>query len=400
MAINLGTVAPSAFYVGSTSVSAIYLGSTLVWPEGTPPPPTSDPFFGYVVLLLRGDSTGANVVDSSMYTKTLAASGTTQTTTNGRSLWGNSSWLFGGNGQRITTPDNDTFFQLGAEDYVVEAWLYITTLNTSGGGNFFSQAAQLSNNNNRQFSFAANSSGLQAYWTTDGVSDQSRVFSASLPTSQWFHVAFARSSGQLRAYVNGAQVGSTQSNNFQYFNSTADVCVGTFGKYAQNGYGFLDFEGYIDDFRLTVSSARDYTGTTITVPTQAFPNTGPPLTEKLSITRTNNTSTFGGKGTRFEPFARTAQLSIDNVDGMSKYKFTALATGTVNLRFEFHDDDESGYVAYVKKRATDTSADTEFGSYGAGIHTVSIPVVAGNVITLTGSELTYSSFSKVTAWAI
>lgn len=217
-----------------------------------------EPFYSSVSLLLDMDGTGSAFVDRSGSPKTItAANGATQTTA--QSKWGGKSALFSANGARLTTPANQAAFHFSSGDYCVEAWLYITSRNTQGGGYFFSQAANLSDNGNRQHAFAVNSTGLVLYWTTDGASDNSQVFSTTPPTNQWFHVAFARSSGNVRAFLNGTQVGSTLSNNVTYFNSTANVCVGTFGQYAEDEYGFLDFSGYIDDLRITKGSARGYT---------------------------------------------------------------------------------------------------------------------------------------------
>jgi hypothetical protein len=288
-------------------------------------------------------------------------------------------------------------------DYVVEAWLYIPTLNTLGGGNFFSQMMNVSNNANRQFSFAANSSGLQFYWTTNGISDQINVFSASLPVSQWFHVAFARSSGLMRAYVNGSQVGSTLSNNLTYYDSTADICIGSFGKYADNGYAYLDFIGYIDDLRVTRGSDRGYNSATITLPTTAF-NTGPLLTTKIVITRiagrfgVGGASTFTGDGTLNFPYYQSANSAIlQDPDGMYLYEFTANSTGTVVFSFDCFDDDDNGNYAIMYKRATSTSADSEVlvggGHIYPGTYTnVTVPVIAGNVITFSSNSPSYVGF--------
>jgi hypothetical protein len=244
--------------VGTSAYSAVSSGVVI----------GSDPFFSNVALLLPMNGTGNTFVDSSPTPKTITAVGNvTQSTT--QSKWGGKSAFFDGAGSRLTMPDATAFY-FGSGDYTVEAWLYITSLNTQGGGNFFSQSARLSNNNNRQHAFAVNSSGLVVYWTTNGVSDNSATFATALPTNQWIHVAFVRQSGMLRAYLNGTQVGDAQSHDITYYDSTAHVCVGSFGAYADNGYAFLDYTGYIDDLRITQGRAR-YTGATFLAPTAAFP---------------------------------------------------------------------------------------------------------------------------------
>jgi hypothetical protein len=237
------------------------------------------------------DGNLSTFTDSSSTPKTVNAIGTaTQSTTQSR--WGGKSGYFGGDGDRLTIPDATSFY-FGSGDYVVEAWLYIPILNTEGGGYFFSQSANISDNNNRQHAFGVNSTGLSVYFTTSGGNDNSISFSATIPTNQWFHVAFSRSSQMLSAYLNGERVGEPISNNATYYNSSANVCVGSFGEYAQNGYEYLDFTGFIDDLRVTTGSNRGYVGATITVPTAAFPDSAPPTTTTTTTTTTTADPTIG-----------------------------------------------------------------------------------------------------------
>jgi hypothetical protein len=213
------------------------------------------------------DGTGSTFVDASATPKTITAlGGLTQSTA--QSKWGGKSAYFDGSGSRLEIPDSaDLYF--GSGDYTVEAWLYIPSLAASGNGSFFSQSSRVSDNANRQHAFGVNSDGLRVYWTTSGSDDNVLVFSVTPPTSQWIHVAFCRHSNVLRAYLNGTQVGTDQSHNTTYFNSTANIYVGSFGNYPEDGYAALGYAGYIDDLRIT--KAARYTGATITVPTAAFP---------------------------------------------------------------------------------------------------------------------------------
>jgi hypothetical protein len=229
----------------------------------------SDLLFNNVSLLLNMNGESSTFIDSSPRQKTITTIGSVSQLAT-QSKWGGKSGYFAGDGTRLTTPDNDDFY-FGSEDYVVEAWLYIPVLNTSGGGNIFSQSANLGNNANRQYAFAVNSGGLVVYWTTDGANDNSLVFSTTPPTNQWIYVAFSRSNQLLRAYLNGVRVGNPIPHNVTYYNSSAHACVGSFGGYAVNGYSFLDFTGFIDDLRVTKGSDRGYTGATIAVPTAPFP---------------------------------------------------------------------------------------------------------------------------------
>lgn len=233
----------------------------------TPGVPT-DPNFANVSLLLHMNGNGSTFVDSSPTPKTVTANGNaTQSTA--QSKFGGKSAYFDGIFDKLTIPNNSAF-HFGSGDYTVEAWLYVPQINTQGGGGFFSHAQNMSGFENRQFSFSVNSTGLALQFSTNGVSYQSITFSTSLPSNQWIHVAFARASGTLRAFVDGTQIGTSQSNNATYFTSPAPICVGASGQFVAQGEEYLDFEGYIDELRITKGVAR-YTAN-FTPPTAPFPD--------------------------------------------------------------------------------------------------------------------------------
>jgi hypothetical protein len=82
----------------------------------------------------------------------------------------------------------------------------------------------------------------------------------------WYHVAVTRSGNTFKLFRNGVQNGSTvtNSNSCPATASTGALYVGS-----DVGGGFGNWNGYIDDLRITKGYAR-YT-TNFTPPTQAFP---------------------------------------------------------------------------------------------------------------------------------
>jgi hypothetical protein len=80
----------------------------------------------------------------------------------------------------------------------------------------------------------------------------------AVPHGQWNYIAVARTSGQISAYVNGARVFSAaDSRNY-----------GASDKF----YTSINLNGYVDEIRVTKGTGRSMTGSTITVPTTAFPD--------------------------------------------------------------------------------------------------------------------------------
>lgn len=228
------------------------------------PAETTDGYFSAVTLLLHFDEEA--FFDSSKYSSDIMRFGATVSTI--QSVFGTRSGYFAGTGSRLEVADNDAQFYFDG-DYTVEAWLFIPTLNTNNGGWFFSQAENEWRNANRQYAFGVNSNGLRVYWTADGVTDTFANFNATIPTNEWVHVAFCRVGGVLRAFVNGVQAGTDVAHTPVYFNSTASVCIGSFGRYRQN----IDFVGYISELRVTKNVARYVAN--FTKPGAPFPDRGP-----------------------------------------------------------------------------------------------------------------------------
>lgn len=287
-------------------------------------PTSGDSLTANLALLLHMEGTGASFSDSSAANRPITRVGTvTQTTAQAK--YGTKSAVFAAAGDRLTVADAAPF-NIGNQDFAVEAWLYVTSVNTQGGGNFISQVGNLSDNANRQFACAVNSNGIVWYWTTNGLTDQSTTFSCTIPTNQWFYVAVSRVSGTLRAYLNGTQVGSSVAHNVAYFNSTAALSVGSFGAYAGDGYSYLDFLGYIDELRLTIGSGRGFTGASVTVPSAAFPD---------------------GATSSFSPASLTPTLWLDASVSSSLYNATSggslAGSGAQVLRWE----DQSGNGNHV-----------------------------------------------------
>ena len=82
--------------------------------------------------------------------------------------------------------------------------------------------------------------------------------------NQWQHVAITRdTSNNIRGFINGTQVGSTQTSNTSFNANTGRLRLG------QSISGSSSFDGYIDEFRVTLKAR--YTSN-FAAPTAAFPD--------------------------------------------------------------------------------------------------------------------------------
>jgi hypothetical protein len=113
-----------------------------------------------------------------------------------------------------------------------------------------------------------NGSGLLQYFIASADNSTWQIAGTgsgvSLTLNAWQHIAIVRSGGTLRAYKDG--VGGTSVSISEGVGTSGDLSL-----MAGSAAGQQTVSGYVDDFRITVGSARLYTGATITVPTAAFP---------------------------------------------------------------------------------------------------------------------------------
>jgi hypothetical protein len=218
---------------------------------------TTDPNFASVSLLLHMDGSGSTFTDSSGTPKTVTAGGNaTQSAT--QSKFGGKSAYFDGNGDYLTL-SSSVDLTFGTGDFTVEMWFrseahpteYATLFGGTASGSLLLNLRD-SNSNGTPDAVAVNRYG------TAGTFNESYAF----VQNQWYHIALTRSSGSLRLFVDGTQVGSTATDNTDYFRTNDSV------GYA--GAAGQPYRGYIDDLRITKGVAR-YTAT-FTPPTAALPD--------------------------------------------------------------------------------------------------------------------------------
>ena len=162
-----------------------------------------------------------------------------------------------GTSQYLTTPYNSVF-DFGSGDFTIEGWYNFTTLNGNLSG--IDTLVILGNG-------AAPSPAISCAWGIIYVSgalklsrydagiptDYTLTFTPSTPlrTGAWYHVACTKSGSDVRMFLNGYQVGTTQStaNTYSSLNGNS-LYVGSF----QN-------QGYLSNFN--VSNLRIVKGTAV-----------------------------------------------------------------------------------------------------------------------------------------
>jgi hypothetical protein len=241
MPAKLGSTSVSKIYFGASEITKAYLGTTLVY-SGI----ATDPSFSKVRLLLHADGTNnsRSLIDSSGFGATMEMLGNAVISTS-QAKFGTASISCTGGGSdyvSLTSP-----VSIGtAQDFTIECWVRpLSTTDCGLVGDFDSAGNQ---------QILAILSG-QFYSYIDGSSIQG----GSVSTNTWHHFAVTRSGGTVRGFLNGTQIGTNQTGN------TSAIHIGRVGKCKFRG----NYNGYIDDVRITVGEAR-YTSN-FTAPTAAFP---------------------------------------------------------------------------------------------------------------------------------
>jgi hypothetical protein len=160
---------------------------------------------------------------------------------------------FNGSTDYITLPASNNFsFRTG--DFTIEGWFYVNSL----GANGFIPFDNRSSASAIPFNLGVSASGYPYLYDGSVVP----TGSSGITLSTWSHIAWVRTSGVLKMFVNGTSVYSgAYTTDLTGTNATIGAGVGALAGYFLNGY--------IDNFRITKGYAR-YTAN-FTPPTTSFP---------------------------------------------------------------------------------------------------------------------------------
>jgi len=230
----------------------------------------SDPYLSNVSLLLPFSATFA---DASSNNLAVTAYGDAQIST--------AQWPFSGSGasllldgtvDKLSLPQPlPSSLQLDFGSYTVEAWVYTTSTATQAIlGNLDNQTG------NGHYWMIINST-VNGLHTVQWCTPNGNIYqwgTATLPTSQWHHIAATYDGTTTRVFLNGSLLTagsnsfSTNRNNNVPFYIGASHNVG--GNYTLGGATIFDFIGNISNVRITKGVAR-YTAN-FTPPTAPFPS--------------------------------------------------------------------------------------------------------------------------------
>lgn len=225
------------------------VAGTCLYPSGTTFTPPTAPLTNIANTSLLCNFTNAGIFDQTAKT-VLETVGDAKVST-AQYKYGTGSMYFDGNGDYLQVRNASPLFNFGTGDFTVEFWMY-PVASTGDNGMYDSRAVDL---NTTGFTISlTDAQKIQIYSNAQHI-----LGNTTLSLNTWTHIAVTRSGTSLRLFVNGVVDGNV--SNSQSFTDTNI----TIGKGIWSG---SEFEGYLDDFRVTKGYAR-YTST-FSPPTSAL----------------------------------------------------------------------------------------------------------------------------------
>jgi len=230
----------------------------------------TDTHFGNVSLLLHcdGPNNSTSFTDSSATGRAVTAIGDAKISTT-QSKFGGAAAYFDGSGDKLTIGASSDL-ALGAGDFTIEAWFYLT------GGQSYARLIHFGPFWGDDSAFGINVKDADfpgkitfSVHRFSYISSRACVSTSNVALNTWNHVAVTRASGVLRLFYNGV----LESTNSSHVGIPVDVgatnylAIGS----ATTTSGGEDMAGYVDDVRITKGVAR-YTSS-FTLPSAPHPNT-------------------------------------------------------------------------------------------------------------------------------
>ena len=200
-----------------------------------------------LLLHFDGNSGAREIVDSGNTGHVVTQNGDATLTTN-QKKFGSTAVYFDGTGDYLSIPDSADW-DFGTGDFTIDMWVYFSATTTNS---VFVTNCDGSGDNG--FELFYDGSGLNFYGQGNAMDTQ--AWSPSI--NRWYHVALARSGTNLKAFIDGTQIGTTDTFPQNIVGQTRALTIGYSGLVS----GHVDFNGCIDELRITKGTARWTTGFT------------------------------------------------------------------------------------------------------------------------------------------
>jgi hypothetical protein len=210
-------------------------------------PPTS-PLTAITNTSLLLNFTNASIIDSTAKND-LETVGDAQVSTSVKKF-GTGSLKFDGTGDYLKAPNNSNF-QMGSGSFTIEMWLYTPSLPSAYKRVFGTTAPTISAATDEGINLEITNTNKMSGTCVVGSTYYSVTDTTDIPTSTWTHWALVRNGSTLTLYRDGTSVSTTSISGTSNWSTTFDAYVGRWV-----GSSARDYNGYIDDLRITKGVAR------------------------------------------------------------------------------------------------------------------------------------------------
>ena len=245
-------------YIGSARV----IKGTCLYPSGTTFTPPTAPLTPVTNTQLLLSMTNAAIFDNSGMNN-LETVGNAQIDTS-VVKYGTSSMYFDGTGDYLQAPNNPNF-QIGSGNFTIEMWLYIPSLPSAYKRVFGVTNPTISAATDESVNFEITNGNKMGGTVVVSSTYYSVTDTSDIPTNVWAHWALVRNGSSLILYRNGVSVSTTSISGSSNWGSGFNLYVGRWVSSSAR-----DYNGYIDDLRITKGVAR-YVGN-FTPPVARMPN--------------------------------------------------------------------------------------------------------------------------------
>jgi hypothetical protein len=292
-----------------------------------------DTYFKQTSLLLSADTANTFISDSSTNNFLVSRFGDTRPSRFSPYWPGGWSGYFDGTGDYLTVPNN-TAFDFGTGNFTVECWVYTTTLGANGFVVLDKRAAATAT----PWTMGVDSTGKVYYY--NGTS--SFTTSNSTTLNAWNHIAWVKTSGTLKIFINGAEGYSAANTDNLTTANTLNI-----GGLVAGGSGYT-LTGYLSNLRILKGTAlytANFTPSTTALTTVA--NTSLlSLRDSILADDSPNNFTITRNGdtrlTTFSPFntvpytltANSNSVYFDGTGDSLQTSTNIASLGTGNFTFE------------------------------------------------------------------
>lgn len=189
-----------------------------------------------LMLHLNGTDGSTTFTDDSTTANSVTGQNQAQIDT-AQSKFGGASGLFDGSSDWLNVPDNAAF-DIGTSNFTVDFWVRFNVIQFSG----FVSSTNASDFMRIRFSDSANELQIRLMGGTNFT------FAWTPSTGQWYHVTIIRTGSTIRAFVDGTQIGTDQTDS-------ANITLGNTFHIADDADSGNQLNGWIDEFRIVNGTA-------------------------------------------------------------------------------------------------------------------------------------------------